>query len=303
MKMDASASKDPLPLWNFDPLPPLDDSPQAAEKTRLEFPDILDRDLTTRLVHRPIEHARRRIRQACVKCRSRKVKCSGERPSCTRCLARGVGCEYGKDSRTRGPKLHEAPTTSASEIRWRLSPYNVKVEEHEAIPRETPLLLPRLFLPSSFVDAPARTIDTMPSYSSRFPSQYTYSDGYANSDSMASSHASTSVSVSPSRNCRDSPAPPFPPPGLHGYTYANEQDQVDAGSPRDSDAIPIDPRLVTDEAGKLEHGAELGHSLHKGTAAGSLGSLAAERSDGTANSGGKSENSESATGSVDGEGA
>ncbi|KAJ7653064.1 hypothetical protein DFH06DRAFT_1133881 [Mycena polygramma] len=257
MKMDASPSKSPLPLWNFDASHPLDDPPQAAEKTRIEFPDILDRDLTTRIVHRPIEHARRRIRQACVKCRSRKAKCSGEQPSCTRCLARGVDCEYDKDGRARGPKPRAAPSASASEINWRLSPYSVNLNEHDATPRDTALLLPRLFLPSPFVDAPTRTLDATPSSrSAGFSFQYIYSDGYTDSDSPF-------VVL-----------PPFLPPGLHGYGHSHDENgahtrrrddgepgygmQLDghsgARSPRDFDSIPIDPRLVgTPGCEELEH--------------------------------------------------
>ncbi|KAI0777822.1 hypothetical protein BD413DRAFT_189868 [Trametes elegans] len=36
----------------------------------------------------------RRTQKACNKCRQRKAKCSGTRPTCTRCLARGYLCEY-----------------------------------------------------------------------------------------------------------------------------------------------------------------------------------------------------------------
>jgi hypothetical protein len=45
------------------------------------------------------EHSRRReaVPLACQKCRARKVKCDGQRPSCTACRTRNLHCEY-KDS-------------------------------------------------------------------------------------------------------------------------------------------------------------------------------------------------------------
>ncbi|THU80860.1 hypothetical protein K435DRAFT_873932 [Dendrothele bispora CBS 962.96] len=50
------------------------------------------------------EHFRLRTAQACEKCRTRKVKCSGDHPSCERCLTRGLICQYAKDGRVRGSK-------------------------------------------------------------------------------------------------------------------------------------------------------------------------------------------------------
>ncbi|TCD71030.1 hypothetical protein EIP91_000529 [Steccherinum ochraceum] len=40
----------------------------------------------------PVE--KRRTSQACKMCRERKAKCSGDRPSCARCVARGYICQY-----------------------------------------------------------------------------------------------------------------------------------------------------------------------------------------------------------------
>ncbi|KZT20227.1 hypothetical protein NEOLEDRAFT_1182748 [Neolentinus lepideus HHB14362 ss-1] len=49
-----------------------------------------------------------RTTQACEKCRERKAKCSGDRPSCARCLARGHTCTYVADAakRTRSTTLN-----------------------------------------------------------------------------------------------------------------------------------------------------------------------------------------------------
>ncbi|KAH8110278.1 hypothetical protein DFH11DRAFT_797327 [Phellopilus nigrolimitatus] len=40
-----------------------------------------------------------RTNQACDKCRERKAKCSGTRPSCARCVARGHTCEYAPETK------------------------------------------------------------------------------------------------------------------------------------------------------------------------------------------------------------
>ncbi|RSL77899.1 hypothetical protein CEP51_008674 [Fusarium floridanum] len=37
---------------------------------------------------------RRRVWRACIRCRDRKLKCSGESPACSRCAQRGVTCQY-----------------------------------------------------------------------------------------------------------------------------------------------------------------------------------------------------------------
>ncbi|TFK49198.1 hypothetical protein OE88DRAFT_1736848 [Heliocybe sulcata] len=49
-----------------------------------------------------------RTMQACEKCRERKAKCSGDKPSCARCLARGHTCTYMDDAakRVRGASLN-----------------------------------------------------------------------------------------------------------------------------------------------------------------------------------------------------
>ncbi|KAJ3460792.1 hypothetical protein MRS44_011659 [Fusarium solani] len=37
---------------------------------------------------------RRRVWRACIRCRDRKLKCSGGSPTCSRCLERGIACQY-----------------------------------------------------------------------------------------------------------------------------------------------------------------------------------------------------------------
>ncbi|CAE7221045.1 unnamed protein product [Rhizoctonia solani] len=51
----------------------------------------------------PTPTKRQRTNQACEKCRERKAKCNGARPTCQRCAARGHICEYAKERRMRGP--------------------------------------------------------------------------------------------------------------------------------------------------------------------------------------------------------
>ncbi|OLN89027.1 putative transcriptional regulatory protein C530.11c-like protein 1 [Colletotrichum chlorophyti] len=65
---------------------------------------------------------RRRVRQACQSCHSRKARCSGHTPACDRCRAQGIECVYRASKRTRlsiNPpgrvdQIIRSPTTSSS---------------------------------------------------------------------------------------------------------------------------------------------------------------------------------------------
>ncbi|OCH88831.1 hypothetical protein OBBRIDRAFT_836276 [Obba rivulosa] len=60
-------------------------------------------DPATGVFQRAPEHPRLRTAQACEKCRIRKAKCSGDRPTCARCVTRGLVCEYAAQRKMRGP--------------------------------------------------------------------------------------------------------------------------------------------------------------------------------------------------------
>ncbi|QSZ32272.1 hypothetical protein DSL72_001846 [Monilinia vaccinii-corymbosi] len=49
-----------------------------------------------------LQGTRKRVSQACDKCRSRKDRCDGERPSCSTCLAHGRTCSYDANVKKRG---------------------------------------------------------------------------------------------------------------------------------------------------------------------------------------------------------
>ncbi|KAI9642613.1 hypothetical protein NHQ30_009418 [Ciborinia camelliae] len=49
-----------------------------------------------------LQGTRKRVSQACDKCRSRKDKCDGERPSCSTCLTHGRTCSYDANVKKRG---------------------------------------------------------------------------------------------------------------------------------------------------------------------------------------------------------
>ncbi|KAF5315781.1 hypothetical protein D9611_004801 [Ephemerocybe angulata] len=53
-------------------------------------------------------NTRPRIAQACDKCRERKTKCSGEKPTCVRCSGRGLLCHYS----VRAHRMAKTKTTS-----------------------------------------------------------------------------------------------------------------------------------------------------------------------------------------------
>ncbi|ESZ92488.1 hypothetical protein SBOR_7151 [Sclerotinia borealis F-4128] len=49
-----------------------------------------------------LQSTRKRVSQACDKCRSRKDKCDGKRPSCSTCLTHGRTCSYDANVKKRG---------------------------------------------------------------------------------------------------------------------------------------------------------------------------------------------------------
>ncbi|ROV92521.1 hypothetical protein VSDG_06642 [Cytospora chrysosperma] len=64
-------------------------------------------------IHAVASHPpRRRVRQACQSCHSRKAKCSGTMPKCDRCRNHGLDCVYRPSKRSR---LTTTPGTSASQ--------------------------------------------------------------------------------------------------------------------------------------------------------------------------------------------
>ncbi|KAL0943153.1 nitrate assimilation regulatory protein nira-like protein [Colletotrichum truncatum] len=56
---------------------------------------------------------RRRVRQACESCHSRKARCSGDTPACVRCRAQGLECVYRASKRAR-LSIHHAPRVDAT---------------------------------------------------------------------------------------------------------------------------------------------------------------------------------------------
>ncbi|SPQ25328.1 b165ec75-d9ef-49ad-af7f-f074c688d52e [Thermothielavioides terrestris] len=61
-------------------------------------------ELTQHEVERPEPPPKpTRIFIACTRCKVRKNRCDGGKPSCGNCLARGALCEYPTVRKTRGP--------------------------------------------------------------------------------------------------------------------------------------------------------------------------------------------------------
>ena len=54
---------------------------------------------------------RRRVPQACIACRQRKIRCPGEEPACSRCVKADRSCDY-SDKRKRGERNRSASTLS-----------------------------------------------------------------------------------------------------------------------------------------------------------------------------------------------
>ncbi|QRW14930.1 Fungal Zn(2)-Cys(6) binuclear cluster domain [Ceratobasidium sp. AG-Ba] len=96
-------------IWGPPPPPPGHEPPPASNPADGE--DV-ERDADGKLKIK-------RTFQACQKCRQRKAKCNGARPSCQHCTSRGLNCEYAKErSKPRGPNGEEgdeSPTTQHAE--------------------------------------------------------------------------------------------------------------------------------------------------------------------------------------------
>ncbi|KAJ6494106.1 hypothetical protein C8R47DRAFT_1070034 [Mycena vitilis] len=225
---------DPLPPWNFDDAL----HPFAQRATHIDITASLDHILG-RNEDEPLT-TRRRTGQACGKCRTRKVKCSGDQPSCERCASRGFTCEYREIGRVRGPnkpKSDAAPTASTSPKNWRPSPYSLSLNEHDGyIPRRS-RWTPRLPLPTS------HAVDAIPLPSS---AHVTYSD--LNANAASASH----INATSPRSRPDSFVPPFalasqssasPQYAFSHNPYAYAQYPHDPDQPFARLDVPIDPRL------------------------------------------------------------
>ncbi|EHL01351.1 putative Quinic acid utilization activator [Glarea lozoyensis 74030] len=79
---------------------------------------------------------RKRVSQACDKCRSRKDKCDGAKPACSTCVANGRACSYDANVKKRG--LPEGYVRGLEKL-WGLAIRDVdKIEDNmlEAITRK-----------------------------------------------------------------------------------------------------------------------------------------------------------------------
>ncbi|KAI0747203.1 hypothetical protein C8Q80DRAFT_1121800 [Daedaleopsis nitida] len=91
--------------WNLIPY----DVPWGPEYYHYRSGTLPGPDGTCIFLRSPTPLKNRRTQKACNKCRQRKAKCSGTRPTCTRCLARGYLCEYVEED-----KLDKRHSTQSS---------------------------------------------------------------------------------------------------------------------------------------------------------------------------------------------
>ncbi|EAU88713.2 hypothetical protein CC1G_01086 [Coprinopsis cinerea okayama7 len=135
-----------------------------------------------------------RTAQACDKCRERKTKCSGERPTCMRCFSRGLICHYtARIPRARGTV---GRTASHSQGHAKVSLPQISPPRVSALSASRPVpdlgpagTVSRRPYPRPFATSP-RTYKPYPSLETRY--QYTPSssegsiDGYSTSPPFAS---------------------------------------------------------------------------------------------------------------------
>ncbi|KAI0372988.1 hypothetical protein BV20DRAFT_1119531 [Pilatotrama ljubarskyi] len=85
----------------------------------------------------PLTGGRLRIAQACERCRKRKTKCTGEKPTCKRCVKRGYECEYVLEHRANKTKKAVAEREKAER----------EAEEAEAAAQKQPKLIDSAAMP------------------------------------------------------------------------------------------------------------------------------------------------------------
>ncbi|KAG9128491.1 hypothetical protein FRC07_009715 [Ceratobasidium sp. 392] len=120
-------------LWGPPPPPPGHEQAPAANPTEGEEGE---RDADGKLKIK-------RTFQACQKCRQRKAKCNGARPSCQHCTSRGLTCEYAKErSKPRGPNGEEgdeSPTAQHTEPPTTMDPSQATISTNAASPEVPPM--------------------------------------------------------------------------------------------------------------------------------------------------------------------
>ncbi|TDL21988.1 hypothetical protein BD410DRAFT_803810 [Rickenella mellea] len=132
-----------------------------------------------------------RTGQACEKCRERKAKCSGARPSCARCIARGHVCEYTTESKRPKSALRN------SFSRPNLGQIN-KAKGHRRN-KSTPN---------------TGSASASPPSPLAFPAAFQRRDSSSSVFSSATSPSDSAQSVSTSRSSSPASPPPFDPNGL-----------------------------------------------------------------------------------------
>ncbi|KAI0695036.1 hypothetical protein BC835DRAFT_986263 [Cytidiella melzeri] len=118
-----SVTRTPAPddddtCWNLIPY----DVPWGPDYYAYQVGSLPGPDGACLLLRSPTPLDKRRTVRACEKCRERKAKCSGDRPSCVRCIDKGRACIYTSDSRrTRVPASarRARPTDRASSSPYR----------------------------------------------------------------------------------------------------------------------------------------------------------------------------------------
>lgn len=86
---------------------------------RLGFACSYDENVAIEVVDSPggtsISVPRRRVRQACLSCHSKKARCSGQLPKCDRCRLQGIECVYRPGKRSLGTAAHASNGPTAAD--------------------------------------------------------------------------------------------------------------------------------------------------------------------------------------------
>ncbi|KZT54439.1 hypothetical protein CALCODRAFT_14112 [Calocera cornea HHB12733] len=86
----------------------------------------------TMFIKQTLPCGRQRIEQACEKCRERKARCNGGRPTCARCLQRGYECNYAPERRMRGPNRLKNQSSKGIQPRTSLASLSGSVNSRDS---------------------------------------------------------------------------------------------------------------------------------------------------------------------------
>ncbi|KAM5376806.1 hypothetical protein ACJZ2D_005429 [Fusarium nematophilum] len=168
----------------------------------------------------PASGAIRRIRQACIYCRRRKIKCSGDRPTCVRCRNRNRICIYEPYSEPREP----VPGTGSSNAMPGLIDMPQGRPSPPALAESDPELFRRISSIEAQLSMVTRHIMSSSANQQQLPSDHSQSPGpFTHSQSRPSAANTLTLQLPPASNQAIQQAAVSPLPNLAEESSAQSE--------------------------------------------------------------------------------